>query len=208
MEDNRSRGRKTMEGVPMADHEHTGDDARVDAGQNPGQNTGAVSGSGTPVEVAGGVAKHLLDDGPAPTPGDAPEAPGARGRTIMEDVVVTKIAGIAAREVSGVHALGGGGARFVGAVRERIPGAGVDVQQGVAVEVGQFQAAIDVAIVAEFGVAIHELADAIRENVIVSVERMTGLEVTEVNVTVHDVHLPQDDDEDEDHGGPQPARVL
>ena len=109
--------------------------------------------------------------------------------------------------MSGVHSLGGGGARFVGAVRERIPGSGVDVAQGVAVEVGQFQAAVDVSIVAEFGVAIHELADAIRENIIVSVERMTGLEVTEVNVTVHDVHLPQDDDEDCDHDGATPARV-
>lgn len=149
-------------------------------------------------QVIGIVAKHVLDDG---------TAPDSRGRTVIEDVVVTKIAGLAAREVSGVHSLGGGGARFVGAVRERIPGAGVNVAQGVAVEVGQFQAAVDVAIVAEFGVAIHELADAIRENIIVSVERMTGLEVTEVNVTVHDVHLPQDDDEDGDHDGATTTRV-
>ncbi|WP_295629610.1 Asp23/Gls24 family envelope stress response protein [uncultured Corynebacterium sp.] len=155
----------------------------------------------------------MLDDVHAPATPDEPATiidggdPDDRGRTIIDDVVVTKIVGIAAREVSGVHALGGGGARFVGAVRDRIPGAGVDVQQGVTVEVGQYQAAADVSIVAEFGVAIHELADAIRDNVIVSVERMTGLEVTEVNVTVHDVHLPQDDDEDGDHDDPRPTRV-
>ena len=185
----------------MTDLRNDGSTANTDG-------TRAGEGSGAPVGVAGSVGKQLLDDGPSSAPPTVPKDHAARGRTIMEDVVVTKIARIAAREVAGVHALGGGGARFVGAVRERIPGAGVDVQQGVAVEVGQYQAAVDVAIVAEFGVAIHELADAIRENVIVSVERMTGLEVTEVNVTVHDVHLPQDDDGDEDHDGPKPTRVL
>lgn len=111
------------------------------------------------------------------------------GTTVIEDVVVSKIAGIATREVTGVYDLGGGAARFIGSMRDRIPGASVNVQQGISVEVGEYEAAIDVAIVAEYGVAIHELAEAIRENVVQSVERMTGLKVTEVNVTVHDVHL-------------------
>ena len=115
------------------------------------------------------------------------------GRTVVADVVVSKIAGMAAREVSGVHGLGGGTARMVGALRERIPGARVNVQQGISVEVGDRQAAVDISIVAEYGVAIHELAEAIRKNIIVSIEAMTGLEVTEVNVTVHDVHLDEED---------------
>lgn len=127
------------------------------------------------------------------------------GQTVIEDVVVSKIAGIATREVTGVYDLGGGAARFVGAMRERIPGAEVNVQQGVSVEVGEYQAAVDVAVVAEYGVAIHELAEAIRRNVIMSVERMTGLEVTEVNVTVHDVHL--EDEEDDEPEADVPARV-
>ncbi|MCF4005890.1 Asp23/Gls24 family envelope stress response protein [Corynebacterium uropygiale] len=119
-----------------------------------------------------------------------------RGYTAIDDTVVAKIAGLAAREVSGVHALGGGASRFVGSIRESISGT-QNIQQGVDVEVGQSQAAVDVAIVAEYGVAIHELAEAIRKNIINAIERMTGLEVTEVNVTVHDVHLDLDDDEDE-----------
>lgn len=127
------------------------------------------------------------------------------GRTIVADVVVSKIAGMAAREVSGVHALGGGTARMVGALRDRIPGSRVNVQQGVSVEVGARQAAADISIVAEYGVAIHELAEAIRRNIILSVERMTGLEVTEVNVTVHDVYLGEGLDEDEDDQVPAPA---
>ncbi|AIG63645.1 stress protein, Gls24 family [Corynebacterium atypicum] len=121
------------------------------------------------------------------------------GQTVIEDVVVGKIAGVAAREVSGVHALGGGGARTVGAIREAF-GASENVQQGVSVEVGETQAAVDLSIVAEYGVAIHELAEAIRRNIIRAIERMTGLEVTEVNVHVTDVHLPdQDDNEDEQY---------
>lgn len=118
----------------------------------------------------------------------------SHGKTHIEDVVVAKIAGLAAREVSGVYALGGGAARVVGALRDSIPGSRTNVQQGVSVEVGERQAAVDVSIVAEYGVAIHELAEAIRRNIINAIERMTGLEVTEVNVTVHDVHLGIEDE--------------
>lgn len=124
------------------------------------------------------------------------------GRTHIDDVVVSKIAGMAAREVSGVHALGGGAARMAGAIREALPGYRTNVQQGVSVEVGESQAAVDVAIVAEYGVAIHELAEAIRKNIINAIERMTGLEVTEVNVTVHDVYLNLDEDEEEEEEVP------
>lgn len=120
-----------------------------------------------------------------------------QGNTAIADSVVSKIAGLAARDVTGVYDLGGGATRMVGALRERIPGSRVNVQQGVSVEVGERQAAVDISIVAEYGVAIHELAEAIRRNIVISVERMTGLEVTEVNVTVHDVHLPDEEFEDD-----------
>ncbi|MET7280404.1 Asp23/Gls24 family envelope stress response protein [Kribbella sp. NPDC005582] len=122
----------------------------------------------------------------------------AGGRTSIADVVVSKIAGIATREIPGVHALGGGAARAVGMLRERIPGSKTNLSQGVSVEVGETQAAVDIELVAEYGVAIGELAGAIRENVISAVERMTGLEVTEVNISVTDVHLDGDDDDADD----------
>ncbi|WP_040794043.1 Asp23/Gls24 family envelope stress response protein [Nocardia higoensis] len=119
----------------------------------------------------------------------------SQGTTTVADTVVSKIAGIATREVSGVHALGGGAQRMVGALRERIPGASVNQSQGVSVEVGEKQTAIDIDIVADYGVSITDLATGIRRNVIAAIERMTGLEVTEVNITVHDVYLPQPEDE-------------
>ena len=67
--------------------------------------------------------------------------------------------------------------------------------QGVQGEVGETQDAVDLSIVAEYGVAITDLAEGIRRNVINAVERMTGLEVTEVNITVHDVYLADEDDD-------------
>ncbi|BCF82176.1 putative alkaline shock family protein YloU [Rhodococcus sp. OAS809] len=120
------------------------------------------------------------------------ELVSTQGKTIIADAVVAKIAGIATREINGVYDVGGGTARAVGALRDRIPGARVNHAQGVAVEVGEKQAAIDIGIVAEYGVALHELAVGIRRNVIAAVESMTGLEVTEVNITVFDVMLFED----------------
>ncbi|MDG3013665.1 Asp23/Gls24 family envelope stress response protein [Speluncibacter jeojiensis] len=127
----------------------------------------------------------------------------SQGKTSIADTVVSKIAGIASREVNGVYSLGGGASRVVGALRERIPGASVNHSQGVSVEVGEKQTAIDIDIVAEYGVSIVDLATGIRRNVIAAIERMTGLEVTEVNITVHDVHI----DEGEDAGDETPSRV-
>jgi uncharacterized alkaline shock family protein YloU len=121
----------------------------------------------------------------------------AQGKTTIAASVVQKIAGIAAREISGVHSMGGGLSRTFGALRERIPGGGTGASNiaGVQVEVGEKQAAIDLDIVVEYGASIVELARAVRRNVITAVERMTGLEVIEVNIAVNDIHLPDEDDD-------------
>lgn len=116
------------------------------------------------------------------------------GRTVIESAVIAKLAGIATREVSGVASVGGpvsGGGRMLGTLRESL-GAAEDVRQGVSVELSNSSAAISVAIIAEYGVAIHELADVIRRNISRAVESMTGLTVTRVDVTVHDVKLPNE----------------
>lgn len=117
-----------------------------------------------------------------------------QGTTTIADTVVRKIAGLAAREVSGVHDLGGGAARAFGSLRDRIPGASASAGQGVSVEVGEKQAAVDLQILVEYGVAIADLARSVRRNVVTSIEQMTGLQVVEVNITVTDVHLPGDDE--------------
>ncbi|MBQ0851169.1 Asp23/Gls24 family envelope stress response protein [Streptomyces sp. NPDC057621] len=116
-----------------------------------------------------------------------------RGRTSIADVVVVKVAGIAAREIPGVYDMGGGLSRTIGAVRDRVPGGRPNVGRGVKVEVGERQTAIDLDLVVEYGVPITDVARDVRENVISAVERVTGLDVVEVNVTINDVHLPEED---------------
>jgi uncharacterized alkaline shock family protein YloU len=124
--------------------------------------------------------------------------PATRGRTTIADGVVAKIAGMAARDVVGVHAMGSGLARTFGAVRDRVPGGSKSATRGVKAEVGEVQTALDLEIVVEYGVSIADVSRTVRENVIAAVERMTGLEVVEVNINVGDVKLPDDDDEDEE----------
>ncbi|MER6731749.1 Asp23/Gls24 family envelope stress response protein [Streptomyces puniciscabiei] len=127
--------------------------------------------------------------------------PATRGRTTIADGVVVKIAGLAARDVVGVHALGSGLARTFGAVRDRVPGGSKSVTRGVKAEVGEVQTALDLEIVVDYGVSITDVARAVRENVITAVERMTGLEVVEVNIAVSDVKLPEEEEE------PEPPRI-
>ncbi|MFF4043146.1 Asp23/Gls24 family envelope stress response protein [Streptomyces sp. NPDC001816] len=128
--------------------------------------------------------------------------PATRGRTTIADGVVEKIAGLAAREVLGVHAMGSGLARTFGAVRDRVPGGAKSVTRGVKAEVGEVQTALDLEIVVDYGVSIIDVSRAVRENVIASVERMTGLEVVEVNIAVSDVKLPEEEEEE-----PAPPRI-
>ncbi|MEU5598986.1 Asp23/Gls24 family envelope stress response protein [Streptomyces sp. NPDC020298] len=122
--------------------------------------------------------------------------PATRGRTTIADGVVEKIAALAARDVVGVHALGSGLARTFGAVRDRVPGSQKSVTRGVKAEVGEVQTALDLEIVVDYGVAIADVAHAVRENVITAVERMTGLQVVEVNIAVSDVKLPEEEEEE------------
>ncbi|BCB82945.1 hypothetical protein Psuf_002580 [Phytohabitans suffuscus] len=59
------------------------------------------------------------------------------GKTRIAEGVVAKIAGLAAREIPGVHSMGSGISRRIGQLRSMIPG-GVDAsRQGVSVEVGR-----------------------------------------------------------------------
>jgi uncharacterized alkaline shock family protein YloU len=124
----------------------------------------------------------------------AAELISEHGRTTISDVVVAKIVSLATREVDGVYAMGTGTARMLGAVRQRVPGVRSADTQGVSVEVGERQAAADLDLVVEYGVSIPDLAAAVRGNVISAVERICGLEVTEVNVGIDDIHLPGEQD--------------
>src|SRR3954465_3376619 len=113
-----------------------------------------------------------------------------RGRTTIADGVVEKIAGLAARDVLGVHAMGSGLSRTFGAVRDRVPGGSKAAPRGVKGEVGEVQTALDLEIVVDYGVSISDVARAVRENVVAAGERMTGLGGVEVTIAGTDGDPP------------------
>ncbi|UWE10158.1 Asp23/Gls24 family envelope stress response protein [Actinacidiphila bryophytorum] len=119
------------------------------------------------------------------------------GKTTIADSVVAVIAGIATREVDGVHTMGGGASRAAGAVRDTVSRS-TDFTRGVKVEVGEKQAAVDLDVVVLYGTEIADAAAQIRSHVANAVERMTGLEVVEINVNVRDVYVPGEDNEEEE----------
>ncbi len=123
-----------------------------------------------------------------------------RGATSIGDAVVTKIAGIAAQEVEKVQ-MGGGTAAAVGGFLSSVTGAvtggnttggGGNFTSGVSVEVGEEETAVGLTMAIEYGTPIPQTTEAVRKNVINRVENLTGLRVTEVNITVNDVQFPEE----------------
>ncbi|MGW9404445.1 Asp23/Gls24 family envelope stress response protein [Arthrobacter sp. NPDC055585] len=133
-----------------------------------------------------------MPPGPAvPPPAGASSSgnePG--GRTSIAEQAVAKVAAIAARAVPGVHSLGTGAGRTLGAVRDAVAGSDSSATAGVNVEVGETEAAVDVTLVADYGIPLTGLADSVRSAVYSAVEDLVGLNVVEVNVSVADVHIP------------------
>src|SRR5262249_3645738 len=140
-------------------------------------------------------------------PQTAPQESGvalqtSTGTTRIADAVVAKIAGLATRDIPGVYSMGSGMSRRVGQLRSLIPGSGQAADQGVSVEVGQREAAVDLNIVTWYGQSIVEISEAVRRNVVGQVEGMWGLKVIEVNVQVDDIHVESIQD-----SAPEPQRV-
>jgi uncharacterized alkaline shock family protein YloU len=111
-----------------------------------------------------------------------------QGKTIIADGVVAKIAGVAAREIDGVHdlvAISSGIAGFAGRLNR------TDQKvSGVSVEVGQREAAVDLNVTVDYGVSIPQVAAAVRQNIMERVQSMTGLVVKEVNINAADLYFP------------------
>ncbi len=113
-----------------------------------------------------------------------------RGVTRIEDVVAAKVAGIAAQEVEGIQ-MGGSASRAVGGFLDSVTG-GDGTTRGVSVEVGEVEAAVDLSLAVEYDHPIPRISEAVRRNVINRIENLVGLTVTEVNIAVTDVLLPDE----------------
>src|SRR5688500_10954852 len=151
-----------------------------------------MSAMTTPAAVEDAKARAGSDAGPEPKQLDALHT--AYCDTTITGQVVERIAGIAAREIPGVYAMGSAVGRAFSSMGQRMPGQQQSVSGGVSIEKGERQTAIGVSIVVEYGVSIVEVADNIRGAVIKSVEYGTGLDVVSVDVNVTDVHLPEEYD--------------
>ena len=117
------------------------------------------------------------------------------GKTVIVDSVVAKVAGIAAAEVPGVHALGGGAARVIGNIREAV--GAKDLAQGVQVEVGETEVAATLSIVVDYPEPLQVVAEAVRTAVAAAITQLVGMNVARINVTVVDVYIAGDDDAEE-----------
>jgi uncharacterized alkaline shock family protein YloU len=119
-----------------------------------------------------------------------------KGTTTIQDAVVSNIAAMAVAEVDGIDPSHGGTrlpgdtSPTVGEFVGRVTG-GTGRTRGISVEVGEEQTALDLTVNVIYGRPIHQVTNAVRENVIRRVESLTGLEVNEVNITVNDVTFPE-----------------
>ncbi|NLP46601.1 MAG: Asp23/Gls24 family envelope stress response protein [Epulopiscium sp.] len=106
------------------------------------------------------------------------------GQVQIADEVVAIIAGLAAIEVEGIAGMAG---NFTGDLVEIL---GIkNLSKGVTVAVGNEDVAVDLDIVIQFGVKIPEVAKAVQQKVKNSIETMTGLTVTEVNLHITGIHF-------------------
>ena len=104
------------------------------------------------------------------------------GIKISNDVVAS-IAGVAVSEVTGVYSMAGG---LAGGISEVFSGK-KNLSKGIKVEVGEKDTKIDVNIIVEYGVRIPDVAFEIQGRVKKTVETMTGLKVSGVNIHVQGI---------------------
>ena len=115
--------------------------------------------------------------------GIAARPPRTRGKTFIDDDVVSVIARIAAEDVPGVHRIGDSSMRSLISRFGR--------HHGVEAETGLKEAAADLEVEVELNYPIKEVTESIRERVIEAVETMTGRTMVEVNIFVIDVYVPK-----------------
>ena len=125
-----------------------------------------------------------------------PEAPAEKQTEDEETIgnikisveVVSTIAGIAASEIHGVSCMY---TSFVDGVAQRL-GAKRNNTKGVRVDMSSNSVNIDLYIVVDYGIKIPELAWEIQENVKNSVETMTGLKVSKINIHIEGINFDTD----------------
>lgn len=110
----------------------------------------------------------------------------------ISDEVVSVIAGIAAEEINGVEDL----QHLVGSNISQLLKGKKNLGKNVRVTLNEDYAIIDLNLSVEYGVKIPEVVGAVQENVKRTVETMTGLKVSSVNINVQSIFVPKTEKED------------
>lgn len=110
----------------------------------------------------------------------------------ISDEVVSVIAGIAAEEINGVEDL----QHLVGSNISQLLKGKKNLGKNVRVTLNEDYAIIDLNLAVEYGVRIPEVVGAVQENVKRTVETMTGLKVSSVNINVQSIFVPKTEKED------------
>ncbi|AYF54939.1 Asp23/Gls24 family envelope stress response protein [Clostridium botulinum C] len=108
----------------------------------------------------------------------------------ISDEVVEVIAGLAASEIDGIEGMS---TTLVGGITQILSGK-KNLSKGIKVNVEENSATIDLYVVVKYGIKIVDVAKAVQENVKKSVELMTGLNLTAINVYVQNVVLPKEEE--------------
>ncbi len=104
------------------------------------------------------------------------------GDVVIADEVLAIIAGIAATEVEGVHSMDGGwSGDFISKLGIK------DLARGVKVQVREGEVKVDLSLNMEYGYAIPKVSDLVQDKVSASINNMTGLNVSEVNIRISGV---------------------
>src|SRR2546430_13632501 len=115
---------------------------------------------------------------------------GVGGTTKIADSVVARIAGLAAREVPGLHDLTPTGlTQAFGTIAGRVTGQD-QLERGVVVQVGEVECIVDLNIIVDYEASIPHVAEAIRRNVSNRLQAMAGLQAKEININVADLYFP------------------
>jgi len=130
--------------------------------------------------------------------GEVTDGAGERvgeGVTTIKDGVIAKVTGLAVREIPGVHTLGTMGTRALGAILDAVGNA--DVNPGISVTMGDNDVAVDITLVAGYPVPLTALADQIRATVTGAIEGLVGIAVSTVNVTITDIYVAEEPDDND-----------
>lgn len=104
------------------------------------------------------------------------------GDVVIANEVLAIIAGIAATEVEGVHSMDGGwSGQFISKLGIK------DLARGVKVQVREGEVKVDLSLNMEYGYAIPKVSDLVQDKVSASINNMTGLIVSEVNIRISGV---------------------